>query len=1536
MKKMHLFISDNNTGASLSPTPVLHNTVEKPNTMKKILLTRMTFILAFLVILFGATGAALGQTSVGPIFPGAGANVDGPGTESWINAGNILADDSDYATVFLPSYVSYFHVSEYLQGTGYGFEIPDGATIRGIEVKIMRQSSENNQNIWSVKDATLNLLKGGAIAGSDHADINTCWPGEMTEATYGSPTDLWGTVWSAGDINSSGFGVSFSVTSNSGGSRTAYVDYIEITVTYSPAGPDFTLNFGDLDFGYVYSGSTATAKTFELSGTELPELPGDITVTAPSADFQVSNDGTNWGSTTVIPYTFPTLNATTVYVRFTPQSSGLKSGNVTFTIDGRISPTAVSLTGTGVLPATHLAFVGFPGTGAVNLNFQPFTVEARGSDNTIDYLYMGDITLARVTGPGTITGTLTATAVDGVAAFSAVQADQAGDYTLSANSGALTQAISSNITIYASAAGDYFSAGSGTWGAGATWLYNNGSGWVTPASGPTSSNGKIIILNGHTVTVASSVTVDEVSVETGGRLTVNSGRTLTIADGPGTDLTVKGTVLNSGAIAMNGTAIFNGGSTYEHAQNGGTTIPAATWDAASTLLITGITNSTSVLGGLGQSFGNVTWNCPGQTVANSLPNSNFTYNGTLTIVSTGSASVQLIRSSFTGNVAHYVQTGGTAIVGTGSSTFTKRLNIAGNFSLSETGIFDISNGTGTSSQVDEIFIGGDFIMSGGTLRRTSTNSNGSTYSQINFAGNTIQHFAKSAGSISGRINFSVNPSGNGSVIDFGTSVLDGSSGTFALNSGGTLITANAGGITSAEAAGSVQITGTRTFSTGGNYIYNGVISQTTGTGLPSTVNSLEVNNTSGVWSNSYLTLTQNTTVTSEITVSSGILDLGAYTCDGSGTGVFTVKNGTTLLIEGSGNFPTNFSSVNLLPGSRVMYSYNGDQNIYATTYHNLYLAGSGTKTTDGVIVNGILFMGGTAAASAASPIVYGPSSALQYQGITAQTTGPEFPAMFSGSGGVIINNPNGVALNADKEITAELVIRELGVLDIGTYKLSAGTLNSSGLITINSTSLTQNGSFIPATITNSGTVVYNRQLTASNDLHFVSSPVNGNTSVNSDKITGVHSYNELGNTWPLIADLTAVESGKGYNLDLNNTSDGKISFSGTLVSSDINIPVTSPYRYNSFVNGTETEEQFALREFVQSGDGSHSGAITRDLLNYYGGGGWNLLGNPYTSAIKVSKFIDANYNVDPLQNQFDPNYVAVYLYNAGTYQYIGIPTGWPFGNELTGVEHIQAGQGFFVLAMNDNSTFVFKRDMQEHSTGTSMLKSAKAEDRWPGLQLKVKYGEKESLTTVVFTEEMTAGLDPGYDVGQFSSGADVEVYTSLVMDNGINFARQALPIANCDKNIIPVGVDSKKGGEITFSADIEPLANNKFWLEDRSIGTFTNLNSNTYTASIPAGTYGTGRFFIIASANTPTGVQRTVSEETGTRIWISNGEVIIKGEVSDRARCTVYDVHGQKIVETNLIDGELNTVSLPKGSNGVLIVRVVDGVKVTTKKVALL
>jgi len=291
--------------------------------------------------------------------------------------------------------------------------------------------------------------------------------------------------------------------------------------------------------------------------------------------------------------------------------------------------------------------------------------------------------------------------------------------------------------------------------------------------------------------------------------------------------------------------------------------------------------------------------------------------------------------------------------------------------------------------------------------------------------------------------------------------------------------------------------------------------------------------------------------------------------------------------------------------------------------------------------------------------------------------------------------------------------------------------------------------------------------------------------------------------------------------------------------------------------------------------------------------------------------------------------------NAAEYKYVSISTGWEGGDYLD-EPNIQAGQGFFVLAMDDLSTFTFTRDMQRHDIDVPMLKSTKTDDRWPGLQLKVKSGSSESTTLIVYRENMTAGLDPGYDIGQYSNFSGIGLYTTLAaQDNGVNFSRQALPLADYKQNIIPVGVDCETGGEVVFSAITVPIGTYKFWLEDRSTGIYTDLTAKSYTVTLPANSYGTGRFFIIASTNTPTGIERPSTDDTGVRVWISSRKIIISGKVSDRAVCELYDLQGSKLLDRRLAEEELNTIDIPSGLSGVFLVRIVDGGKVTTRKVAI-
>ncbi len=105
----------------------------------------------------------------------------------------------------------------------------------------------------------------------------------MTPAIYGSASNLWGTNWSPADINNAGFGVALSVTNNAGNftSRTATVDYIQISVTYATpqslpvtvtSGPTITLGGnpvvtcnGGTSANLSYSGTTGNPDQYSIT-----------------------------------------------------------------------------------------------------------------------------------------------------------------------------------------------------------------------------------------------------------------------------------------------------------------------------------------------------------------------------------------------------------------------------------------------------------------------------------------------------------------------------------------------------------------------------------------------------------------------------------------------------------------------------------------------------------------------------------------------------------------------------------------------------------------------------------------------------------------------------------------------------------------------------------------------------------------------------------------------------------------------------------------------------------------------------------------------------------------------------------------------------------------------------------------------------------------------------------------------------------------------------------------------------------------------
>ncbi|PWK27753.1 SprB-like repeat protein, partial [Arcicella aurantiaca] len=379
---------------------------------------------------------------------------------------------------------------------------------------------------------------------------------------------------------------------------------------------------------------------------------------------------------------------------------------------------------------------------------------------------------------------------------------------------------------------------------------------------------------------------------------------------------------------------LNGGS-FELTANAGL-VPTATWDINSNLKITGVTNGG--LSGMAQNFGNVIWNCAGQsgltTFTPNLIAGNFDVQNTNSQV----LSVTTTPLSIGGN---YIQAG---YVRTASSSTSRTWNVAGNVTINS-GTLKLGEGTG----IGTINVIGNFTHNGGTITQTGGGSG-----QINFDGTTTY---TSGGTNTGVINYTVNATKSLIMASASTAITGG--GSFTLNSGATIDIKSADGITSSGATGNVQVTGTRTYNTGANYIYSGMAQslgsgftggatlQLKGSGTKTFSNAVAISGATTVDNGVIVALGTFASTTGTLNIRSGGTPAGTWGSTGSSatykdatyfgstnTGTLSVGTGTCTAITLSGQSAT----------PTAVTCFGGNNGSIALTNPTTVSGGTGIKT----------------------------------------------------------------------------------------------------------------------------------------------------------------------------------------------------------------------------------------------------------------------------------------------------------------------------------------------------------------------------------------------------------------------------------------------------------------------------------------------------------------------------------------------------------------------------------------------------------------
>ncbi len=552
---------------------------------------------------------------------------------------------------------------------------------------------------------------------------------------------------------------------------------------------------------------------------------------------------------------------------------------------------------------------------------------------------------------------------------------------------------------------------------------------------------------------------------------------------------------------------------------------------------------------------------------------------------------------------------------------------------------------------------------------------------------------------------------------------------------------------------------------------------------------------------------------------------------------------------------------------------------------------------------------GTSAASAAS------NSVIPGAATSSFTTTGNWSTAGNWSNGVP-GTPTSVTISSGTcTLDADATVTNLTVSPGAAFTISSGkTLTVTGTLTLDANSsgiasLINNG-----TITATNTTV--KSFLTKNVWHVVSSPaptekIGSFITDNKDYIQstgsspvyyGVMNYNEGTNSWNkgtsyfTEASITQFGAGYGYGVLPTAANDVTVSYKGTLASTTSNISV--------------------------------------GLTNT--GEGWNCIGNPYSSSLNINESTGTSFLNQNATSNLNDSYACVYIWDgaSSSYKILGNSPVSSSSRYLT-QSYIAPGQGFFVKAKGTGSPSVtFTPAMQSHQNSTALLKSARI--TWPAIRLNVVNNSDTTSTIVAFNNSMTKGLDPTYDAGLLRGTTGLNLYSRLVNDNGVDFAIQCLP-EKYDSLVIPLGIECKKGGDITFNAEtVELPASCNVILEDKATKTFTSLdNGGSYTATVNAGSAGTGRFYLhTSSLSTVTDVPSQNADNAVNAC--AKGKVIyITGSKLSGSDAKLYDISGRSINTYKLTsDG---TVTLDESSlvNGVYVLHITSSGKAYAFKVIL-
>jgi hypothetical protein len=332
---------------------------------------------------------------------------------------------------------------------------------------------------------------------------------------------------------------------------------------------------------------------------------------------------------------------------------------------------------------------------------------------------------------------------------------------------------------------------------------------------------------------------------------------------------------------------------------------------------------------------------------------------------------------------------------------------------------------------------------------------------------------------------------------------------------------------------------------------------------------------------------------------------------------------------------------------------------------------------------------------------------------------------------------------------------------------------------------------------------------------------------------------------------------------------------------------------------------------------------------------YNLIGNPYPSALSATTFINTNLAKISGTLYFWTHVGDISASNPGTNAQNFISDDYAMFNltggtraSLTGsavpTGLISSGQGFLVEAVSAGNV-TFNNSMRNKTySNTQFFRNSNVQTEagkgkvW--LDLENRQG-MFSQQLIGYFNQATAGVDPGYDGMVRQGGNDISFY-SFIGDQkfriqgrgGFNTNDQvSLGYSAVVSGIFTITIDNKEG---VFSGTAVNI-----YLEDKLLNVIHDLRKSPYVFKTEAGAF--DHRFVLRYTNRLLGNQNFEVDDSSVVVSAAGSQIKIRSDDGAIAEIRVYDLLGRAIFEAKGIGSKSYIIDQIEAHQQALIVNII-------------